>query len=88
MSKKPAQEKTVRISQNPVSGKLESVVLDAVQKGYEAVAGAIDREMMKLSVADGRRMVRRLLTLVRSKLPHTDGQMEEFERVNQTKQED
>ena len=45
---KDVREKTVRVSQNPISGRLESIVLDAPQLAYERAIAALDRALCAL----------------------------------------
>ena len=62
--KKRLQPRDVRVSMNPITGALESVVLDDVQRAVEYVHQAIDRAWAKLPVSEYARFAERLQELV------------------------
>ncbi len=49
---KTGREPSVRVKQDPVTGRLESTVLDEVQRVFERLVGNIDNGMLALSTAD------------------------------------
>ncbi len=62
--KKDIRQRDVRISRDPVSGRLESVVLDDVQRHFERIVAQVDAALLKLSMADQDRLVEKLLVRI------------------------
>lgn len=64
MSKIRDRQPTVRVSENPVTHQLESVVLDDVQRAFERIVAAVDGAMLALGTADRDRLARRLVARI------------------------
>ncbi len=60
MRKKDIRQRDVRISKNPVTGKLESVILDEVQITFERLNGQIENAMRKMHAGDQDRLAKKL----------------------------
>lgn len=52
-TRKPIEEKTVRVQENPVTHVLERTVLDAPQRAFERAVEALDRAMCAVPTAAG-----------------------------------
>ncbi len=64
----------VRVTKDQVTGRLESVVLDDVQRSFERVVGYIDGVMLSLrSNPDRERLCHKLIDRIGQMLPHTEG---------------
>lgn len=72
-AKKPITTKVFRTWQDPVTGQLHTLELDAVQLALERVLQSLDGQLLKLSTGDGYRLVERLQEELVLKLPHTGG---------------
>jgi hypothetical protein len=72
MSRKPIRPRTVRVRRDPVTGELETTVLDSVQRAYERVHAAIDREMLQLDAPARERLAARVVDLAEGMRPHTE----------------
>lgn len=57
MSKKDIRRRDVRVWQNAVTGKIESLVLDNVQLHAERLTGMIENALMALGTADRDRLI-------------------------------
>jgi hypothetical protein len=73
--KKDVKRKDVRVSRDPVTGKLESVVLDAVQLAFERCTQVIEGKMMALSNGDVHRLAAKLADWLARMQPHRDSDL-------------
>jgi hypothetical protein len=71
--KKRDDNPPVKFRQDPVTHELTATVWDDVQKAYQRCVDTVERELLRLSAADGERLVGRLLAALAKKVPHTDG---------------
>jgi hypothetical protein len=71
--KKDIKRKDVRVSRDAVTGKLESVVLDAVQLAFERCTQVIEGKMLELPNADVHRLAKKLADWLARMQPHYDG---------------
>lgn len=72
-AKKPITTKVFRTWQDPVTGQLHTLELDAVQLALERVLQSLDGQLLKLTPESGYRLVERLQEELVLKLPHTGG---------------
>lgn len=73
MARKRIAQRTERVSRNPVTGEIETVVLDAVHRSLELIANVVENQMLKLdSTAQRYTLAERVIELATGMLPHTD----------------
>jgi hypothetical protein len=72
VSKKRIEERTVRVQENQVTHKLETTILDDVERAFERIVQTVDGQMLKLGTADRDRLARKVIERVGRMLPHSD----------------